>query len=282
MIFCKELNQDFATKGEMFAELKKNRDKIVGLKKAAIKNSDWVMLFPKKEGATKADTPTTVGIGSTIYPIINTTNFFDSCGDVHINGLWDISIKDNKGKLYYIINHDLEIGKVIAYPNDVDASVQLMDWSMLGLTYSGSTQALVYKVLLTEASNKDALNAIINKAPLQNSVRMQYIEMTLCVDSTDEDMAQEFANFHKYLPDIANKQDAIDAGYFWAITQAKIVKEGSACLYGANSATPILYTDPANTSQKNDPDPSDDNLDEDGPEIEDCTVFDMGKLLTIF
>jgi hypothetical protein len=64
-------------------------------------------------------------------------------------------------------------------------------------------------------------------------------------------------NFYKYLAVIANKQAALDAGYFWAVAQAKIVKEGSAVLFGSNEATPILYTDPASTSQKQEDSPVD-------------------------
>lgn len=281
MIVCKELNKSFATKHEMFAELKANKDKIIGLKKAAYKFSDPAAFMYKAKDVQKADSEAeAIGIGSFIYPVINTTNYLDSCSDVHLDGIWDVSVKDNKGKLYYIINHELEIGKVIAYPQDVEPSVVQLDWSELGLSYTGKTQALVFKVKLTEASNKDAFGAIVNKAALQNSVRMQYIDMILCIDDASDDYKQEYENFYKYLAVIANKQDAMDQGYFWAIPQAKIVKEGSACLYGANDATPILYADPANTSQQN----SKGGPSEDSQEViepDDCT-FDVGSLLTIF
>lgn len=250
MIFCKELNKDFATKTEMYAALKTEMNKIIGLKKAKFKNSDPVVLVVKTGEAKKANTEAAIGIGSTIYAIINTTNFYDSCGDVHLNGLWDLSIKDQVGKLYYIINHELEIGKVIAYPDKVKASVQNFKWKDLGISYDGETQALMFEVELTEATNKDALFAIMAKAPLQNSVRMGYVTMILCIDDDSEDMATEKANFDKYIKVVANKADAQEAGYFWAIEQAKIVKEGSACLFGANEATPILYSDPAGTNQK--------------------------------
>lgn len=249
MIFCKELNQEFATKAEMFAALKLNAEKIIGLKKASIKESDPIGYVVKGD-TTKADGNTEVGIGSTIYAVINTTNWLDSHGDVHLNGIWDNSIKDQKNKLYYIINHDLEIGSVIAYPKDVEAYVEPLQWGQLGLNYSGDTQALMFKVLLTESANKDALNAIIGQHAIQNSVRMGYVSMTLCIDDPSDDFKQEYANFYKYLPIIANKETAIEQGYFWAISEAKIVKEGSAVLFGSNESTPILYNDPADAGQK--------------------------------
>ena len=254
MIFCKELNKEFSDKSQMFFELKANKELIVAEKKAAIKFSDPIQYFVKSitgEAEKTAPTdPEVIGVGSTIYAVINTTNFYDSCGDVHLDGIWDNSIKDQKGKLYYVINHDLKLGSVIAYPKDVDASVVPLKWSDIGQDYSGSMQALVYAVKLTEAANKDALSAIITKQDIQNSVRMGYISMILCIDDNSEDYKQEKANFDKYLKIVANKQDAEDAGYFWAIQEAKIVKEGSACLFGANEATPILYSDPAGAGQK--------------------------------
>lgn len=273
MIFCKELNKEFAEKSEMFIELKANKDKIVGLKKANFKNTDPISFIIKSSEVIKgAADGEVVGIGSFVYAVINTTNYYDSCGDVHLDGIWDNSIKDQKGKLYYVINHDLKLGSVIAYPNDVEASVQGLKWSDLGLDYKGGTQALVFKAKLTEATNKDALSAIITKQDIQNSVRMGYISMILCIDDKSEDFKQEKANFDKYLEIIANKQDAQDAGYFWAIAEAKIIKEGSAVLFGANDATPILYTDPASTSQKEEPVSPEDS----------SPTFSVNNLLSIF
>lgn len=272
MIFCKELNKEFATKQEMFTELKANKETIIGLKKAKFKNSDPISVYMCKDEAQKDANTEIIGIGSTVYAVINTTNFYDSCGDVHLDGIWDISIKDQAGKLYYIINHDLEIGKVIAYPNNVNASVVPLKWSDIGATYPGSMQALVFAVKLTEATNKDALNAIVQKAPLQNSVRMGYITLILCIDSNEPDDATEKSNFDKYIKVVANKQDAIDAGYFWAIEQAKIVKEGSACLFGANEQTPVLYSDPATAGQKNEP----------VSPLDNSRKLNTTKLLTIF
>lgn len=262
MPFCKELKKDFATKKEMFHALKEAKDEIIGLKKGTIKESDPVAFNIKSTAVTKADNEsTTLSVGDTIYPVINTTNYLDSHGDVHIDGIWDLSVKDQKNKIYYIINHDLEIGKVIGYPRDVEIMVKEMTWTELGLSYQGSTQALIYGVKLTDKSNKDFLAAALDKEDLQNSVRMRYINFTLCIDSTDAEFATENANFYKYLPKIANKDKALDIGYYWAIQQAAIEKEGSAVLFGSNDATPILYeapkSDPARTSQ---------DLDKDGPE----------------
>lgn len=249
-IFCKSLDKEFATKEDMFAELKANKDRLISLKKATIKESDPICLHIKTDESQKADGEEgTIGYGSVIYPVINTTNFLDSHGDVHIDGLWDVSVKDQQGKVYYIINHDLMIGSVISYPDDVEPMLQTLNWKQLGLDYQGTTQALIFKTTLKEYANQDAFRAIVAKKPLQNSIRMRYIDMALCIDDKREDYKQEKANFDKYIDRIANKDVALEEGYFWAITQAAIWKEGSAVLFGSNSATPIRYSDPSNDSQ---------------------------------
>ena len=242
--FCRELNQTFTTKDEMFFALKGAREEIVKVKKAVEKRSDPVQLFVVKE-TVKAE-GSVPRLGDDFYAIINSTNYFDSHGDVHLDGIWDVSAKDQQGKVYYVINHDLEIGKIISYPNEVEISLPKVNWSDIGLPYEGTTQLLMYKFELTAKSNKDAVSAILDKQPLQNSVRMMYVDMVLCVDSKTEGLEAEYVNFYTYLPKIANKEEAIKAGYYWAVKQAKIWKEGSAVLFGSNDATPILYSDPQN------------------------------------
>lgn len=250
-VFCKELNKEFPTKQDMFKAIKANKEAIIAMKKARIKTTDAVNFRIKAENADKAAIePKDVQIGDTIYPIINTTNFFDSHGDVHLDGIWDISVDQQKNKLYYIINHDLEIGSVISYPKDTVASVISTTWKALGLPYDGTTQALMFASKLTDKTNKDFLAAVMDNEDLQNSVRMRYISYMLCIDDNDPDFAVEKANFYKYLPNIANKEDVMNAGIYWAVQQAAIEKEGSACLFGSNPATPILYTDPADAGQK--------------------------------
>lgn len=255
MIYCKDLDREFATKRDMFIALKENKDTIIGIKKSAVKFSDPISFTAKDISATKAEkSDSTVKIGDFIYPVINTTNYLDSHGDVHLDGIWNKSLTEQNGKVYYIINHELEIGKVISYPKDVTPMVMDMSWKELGLPYEGTTQALVFKARLTDKSNPDALKAIIDKEALENSIRMMYVSMKLCIDSNDEELKEEKKDFYNYLPIIANKETVIERGYYWAITEAKIFKEGSAVLFGSNDATPILYNldkdiDPEDSSQ---------------------------------
>lgn len=245
----------------MVKELVKNQADIIALKKSEVKESDGLGLSVSKRihsEAIKAQFSTKpneiLKYGDYIYPVINTTNILDSHGDVHITGLWNKSIKEQQGKTYLIINHDLSVGKVISQPKDVQPFTQLMNWADLGLKVEGQTEALIFKSKITERSNKDAFDAYQNNDPVEHSIRMQYVKMFLCISpdvDDDAEMAQYNENWEKYAPMVINQEDL--KGYFWAITEAKIFKEGSMVLAGSNSITPTLY------SLQNKNEPSDDD-----------------------
>lgn len=257
MIFCKELKKEFASKSEMFKALKDNQSLIIDQKKSTIKFSDWLDL---KVSHTKSDAEkvegenTEIKIGDFIYPVINTTNFLDSHGDVHMDGIWDVSVSDQKNKVYYIINHDLELGKVIAYPEDVEPMLKTMNWTDLGRDFQGTTQALIFKVKLSSDGNQEAVKAIMAKRKLENSIRMRYIRVKLCINEPSQYYKEEYSNWNYYIGNVANKDKAEEEGYFFAVLEAQIYKEGSAVLYGSNEVTPILTS-----INENEASPSDDS-----------------------
>ena len=72
-----------------------------------------------------------------------------------------------------------------------------------------------------------------------HSVGMQYIKMDFAVN--DERYEKEKQVWDKYIAEVANKDEAERVGYFWVVTEAKII-EGSAVVRGSNYATPTLST----------------------------------------
>lgn len=244
---CKDLKgKSFETKEEMYSALKSAKADIVALKKSAIKFSDAVDFFVKSiledTGVAKsAEGSAKLAYGDCIYPVINTTNYLDSYDDLHIPGLWDKSVEAQQGKTYLIINHDLSLGNVIGYPKDVELMLKTLPWSQLGRGYEGETQALIFKTKLTEKSNQAAYMAYRDGEDIQHSIRMQYVKIELAINDSGDNYKDEKAVFDKYINQIANKGKAIEQGFFWAVTEAKIYKEGSAVLFGANDATPTLY-----------------------------------------
>jgi len=228
-------NKEFETKRDLFLALKDNKGKILELKKAAIKNSDSVecSLTEAVKGSNMEE--------GYIYPVINTTKLIDSHLDFHKDGIWNKSIKEQQGKVHYIINHKLEVGSVIAYPQDVELQLKELDWSDLGSKYVGKTQALIFKTKLFDYSNKDAANIISNKMPIQGSIRMRYINISMAVNSTDKEFIQEKKEWDDNINEVVNKEVAEENGHFFVVSEAQIWKEGSMVLSGSNHITPIIY-----------------------------------------
>ena len=67
---------------------------------------------------------------------------------------------------------------------------------------------------------------------------MRYIELSLAYPSTKPEDKEENETWNKVYPLIVNKNKADEDGYFWAVKEAAIVKEGSAVIAGSNSVTP--------------------------------------------
>lgn len=231
-------NMEFATKAEMYVALKDNLQTIVDAKKAMIKTAESIrMMAGQSGGSTLKSLNLDKGF---IYPVINTTKYMDSHNDVHLDGIWDRHIKDVQGKIYYVANHKIEVGQVIAYPSDVKVMVQNVTWKDLGYNFSGSTQALMFKIDRNKIRMKEAREIIDERIDIEHSVRMQYLKFSLAINSDDKDLAGEKMIWDKHISKVVNPERANENGYFFAIEEAKIVKEGSMVLHGSNDATPML------------------------------------------
>lgn len=216
------------------AEIVKNKSKLIADKLASVVTHKTCSLAIRSDEASKAESNDSVGYGSVIYPVINTTNWLDSHADVHAKGIWG----DDLGNPSYILDHDFSVSGLIAQPSDVKAEVRRMRWKQLGLDINGTTDALVFEVTLKEYANPDFMRAIQNGVTLQNSVRMRYDEVVLCVN--DKDYGAEYEAWNKYIKEVANREDAEKLGYFWYIKKARVYLEGSAVLRGSNEVTPVL------------------------------------------
>ena len=193
-----------------------------------------------------------------VTSVINTTNIIDSHDDVHIKGIWNKSLKENKN-IYLLQEHDMSFKGIIA--DNVNAYVSDMDWSALGYNSFGKTQALIFESNIYEDRNKFMFEQYLNGYVKNHSVGMQYVSLYLCVN--DKDYKEEFANWNKYIAEVVNRTDAEDNGFFWAITEAKVI-EGSAVVVGSNPITPTLetieITEPVNATPKSIVKPDDSTL----------------------
>lgn len=238
-------NREFSSKAELFKALIENKSELINLKRSE-KHSIGVSFTTLEKSDTTKSLSMDDGF---IYPVINTTKYMDSHKDVHIDGIWNRSVKNQQGKIYYVTDHELKLSSVIAFPRDVEMLLEQMTWKELGANYNGNTQALIFKISKSSIQIKNVIDAIEAKYPLENSVRMQYVTLFLCIN--DENYKEELANWETYFPYVINSKDAEDSGYFWAVTEAKIHREGSLVLAGSNDITPVLQKDIVELVDKN-------------------------------
>lgn len=249
-------NKEFQTKQELFKALIENKKELVSIKKSATKNADAVS-FGYLDTSIKIDTNKEDVQGQMQNPeslnvkvVINTTNFLDSHGDVHVNGIWNKSVKDNVSFLH-LQEHEREFDKVIT--DSAKGYVQSMPWKKLGLPYEGKTEALIFESTIDKKRNEFMLNQYANGWVKNHSVGMRYVSLDLAVN-TEAEYDKEYKDlWDEFYPIIANKETADERGYFWVVKEAKII-EGSAVVMGSNSATPTL-------ENKEEIEPSKDTLD---------------------
>lgn len=231
---------EFADKSKLIDYLVSNKSALIAQKKSATKEADAVScvvdLLIDKEGSTvKAEGLATIPADATqikVRSIINTTKLFDSHGDVHFDQLWNKSLKEQKD-FYLVKQHDFNFEGIIS--DNVKAFTKQMAWYELGINFEGKTQALVFDSIIDKAESPFMFEKYRTGKVKQHSVGMQYVKMELAVN--DDRYEKEFAVWEKYFDEIANKEEVLQAGYFWAITEAKII-EGSAVVKGSNWATP--------------------------------------------
>ncbi|MEM7485043.1 MAG: hypothetical protein AAF348_07525 [Bacteroidota bacterium] len=248
MIVLKEFpNKQFKTVEHAFEALKENEQRLISIKCAQVYKSCKKLhgfsispFLEKNSISLKSENLSWIKEGN-IYPIINTTKYYDSHGDVHFNGLWNRSLKANIGKLYYVESHSLKIADIIAWPEDVKSFVKDIPWSLVGKTYEGTTQALIYEIPENKIEHSGARKVIAEKREMQNSVRMQYVKINLALNSTSSDFKENKELYDERIEIIANKDDVEENKYFWAVDEAKIFKEGSMVIAGSNDATANIY-----------------------------------------
>tara|TARA_R100001510_G_C7655052_1_gene213984 strand:- start:1461 stop:2249 length:789 start_codon:yes stop_codon:yes gene_type:complete len=235
-------NKAFSDQGELFKALRENKASLIAQKKMATKFADPIFFSPfvmegEKMKAFKADTVDVGNIKTLSMDLaINTTNLMDSHSDVHIPGLWTKSLKEKKD--YYLIQeHAMKFDSIIT--DEVVASAVMMNWKDLGANYPGQTQVLLFKVNVGNERNPFMFGQYAKGYVKNHSVGMRYMKLDLGINSESKWDAEEKEIWDKYIDQVANREQAEDKGYFWAVTEAKVV-EGSAVPMGSNWVTPTI------------------------------------------
>ena len=237
-------DKTFQSKEELFKQLKDNAELIIDEKKSLIQKScdkgisvnckplDVSKLSEEIKGF-KAD-------DNYWYIVTNTTRILDSHEDLHLDGLWKKSIDEQKGKNYLTADHELKLADVIVRKEYVEMFTASIPYTLLGYSYSGNTQALIYKVPKDKVINKTAKDWLESGDSIEASVRMQYVTILLAMDSNAPEDAIEKKNYDDLIDTIANKADFDYIPYFFGIKEAKNVKESSLVVFGSNHVTGVV------------------------------------------
>jgi hypothetical protein len=226
-------------------EIVKNKEELIKLKKAANKYTDAIRFTATESPTFKAENNGKIDSNEIIYRTIvaNTYNWMDSHDDVHIEGIFTKSINENSNKIFHLHDHLYRLTAKVGNPESVYE--KQIAWVDLGVAKAGATTALFMDTAIKRDLNTQIYSMYKDGEITQHSVGMAYVKIFLAVN--DDKYKDEFAAWNKYFPLVGNQQRAIDKGYFWAVTEAKLY-EISAVIAGSNELTPTL--EPISTQTK--------------------------------
>lgn len=230
---------EFKTKKELFDHLRANKSRIIGLKKAELKRCDNILSLPfvkSKEGELKRvallqkqeDTDDVV-----FRSIIgNTYGWMDSHEDVHIKGIFTKSINESGHKVMHLHDHVHQL--VAEVGENKSVYEKNITWKEAGLDAEGSTTALIMDTEIKRKYNEIIFDKYKSGKIDQHSVGMQYVNLFLCLNDSDD--KEHFAHWNTYKGSVKNIEQAEEVGYFWAVTEAKLI-EISCVIRGSNELT---------------------------------------------
>lgn len=252
----------FASKEELFKELRESSEIIIEEKKSLIQKScdKGISVTCKSLDLLKfTDQLKGIKIDDNFYYIaVNSTRILDSHDDMHTDGIWKKSMKEHQGKNYLVVDHELSIKSVIVRKEHIEMFTAKIPFSMIGKPYEGDTEALIYKVPKAQVKDETVREWLESGDAIEGSVRMQYVTVLLAMDSNAPEDETEKKNYDEYLPLIANKEDFEYIYYFFIIKEAKNVKESSLVVFGSNSSTGIVNNkvEPLKDTQDNKEEPT--------------------------
>lgn len=235
---------NFETKKELYDFLVKNESTLIAQKKQMYKEADGFGFFSFTIDKSETEKGLVLNKADLlskdeliVKAVINTTNVIDSHLDLHVSGLWNKSLKENRLIMHVQEHKSNEFSKIISDGDDLKAFAHTYTWVQLGYEFEGSTQALVFESKVKKERNPYMFEQYAKGRVKNHSVGMRYVTIKMCIN--DEDYPTAKSNWDNFYPLAINKEVADQYGYFWAVTEAKVI-EGSAVPLGSNSLTPTL------------------------------------------
>ena len=239
----------FNERKDLFKFLVENKQTLLAEKKYHPKHGDGInIMFNRtlvdKNGkaltASKSNAPIdTQGLTQIKVSVaINTTNIMDSHSDVHLPGLWKKSIFENK-LIKHLQEHTMAFDHIISDGADLKVYTQVMSWKELGVNLKGNSEVLTFDSTIKLSRSPYMFDQYAKGYVNNHSVGMQYVSLVMCINDDSEWCGAEYEAWQKYIGEVANREQAEEQGYFWAVKEAKVI-EGSAVPIGSNYATPTL------------------------------------------
>lgn len=242
-------------RAQKFEYLMDNLNDIIETRKSAIKFTDNIG-FNIEQATNKGlftshkDDPKSGVIKRTI--IGNTYNWMDSHDDVHVGSTFGKSIKE-RGASKIIHRHDhlaLLTAKVGEFSNVYEKNVL---WRDLNVNKDGFTTSLFGDSSIQQYRNPIIFQDYLENKIDQHSVGMFYVIMELAIDDNGDQYKKRKELFDKYIGLIGNKAEVLEQGYFWAVSEAKLI-EISAVTEGSNKLTNTVQNiPPSNDTEKSEP-----------------------------
>lgn len=250
--------KEFVSKEELFADLRKNINSIIDLKKADIQKSceKGTAVTCKTLDVTKlSEQHKAMKIEEGYYYIaVNTTWVLDSHDDLHVDGIWGKSVKEQQGNVYLVADHELCIDSVIVRKEHIKMFTAKIPFAMLGYEYPGETEVLIYQVPKDKVIHDKIKSWLDSGDSIEASVRMQYVVIEFAMDSNAPEDAPAKARYDEYINNIINKADFEYIPYFFIIKEAKNVRESSLVIFGSNPVTGnIEDIEPTKVTQEDPP-----------------------------
>ena len=242
--------KEFSNIAEEQDWLIKNQDILKAERKSQIKNSDGFSVhsfaIDEKGLELKTDAINPEATILNVRCIINATKVLDSHRDLHIDGIWKKSLSELK-KIYLCQEHNLTFKGIIS--QDVKPYTKVYTFQELGIDLGGSTECLVFDCVIKRNRNPYMFEQYLKGYVQNHSVRMMYTKEYFCMKNDNEDGVQFQENYDKYFPLITNKIGNENVPWFYAVTEAKIIDEGSAVVKGSCFATPTLSIEELKNTQ---------------------------------
>lgn len=263
-----------STQKELFAYLHEQRKTIIAQKCSTphkSENFDYGCVELKANNKEKIGTKVTKSIvvkedmaddEIQVDAITNMAGWCDSYMDVLIPDCWQRTISEkgasNKQLIYHLKNHDYSTDAIIGA--NVEMSSRWIDLNIFNLESDlKQGQGLIGSSVVKKKYDSKCYHLYCDDEVKQHSIGLRYIKIYLCMNSEDEEYKQEKENWDKYHKYIINKEKVDSRGYFWAVTEIKLL-EYSAVLYGANELTTVQGTSKSEPSEDIQEEPSKDIL----------------------